>query len=102
MKTLITARHCEVPEDVRERAEMLIEKTARKVSRPQRAEVIFDDDHDRKIVELQLVVPRGRVHICTAEAQDLRTALDRAIDKLNNQLDKARQGPDRRAAVGEL
>lgn len=99
MKIIITARHCEVPDTIRERATTLIERVAKKAARPHRAEVIFDDDHRRSVVELHLYLPRGKVHVSTAEADDFRSALDRAIDKLNNQLDKATDAPHRGASA---
>lgn len=99
MKVLITTRHCEVPDATVERARTLIERVAKKAERPHRAEIVFNEDHRRSIVELHLYLPRGRVNVCTAEADDFRSALDRAIDKLNNQLDKARDAPHRRASA---
>lgn len=89
MRTTVTARHCEIPEELRERAETLIAKTAKAAHRPQRAEIVFDADHGRKVVEIQLYLPRGQVKVASAEADDFRTALDRALDKVRNQLDKA-------------
>jgi ribosomal subunit interface protein len=97
MKMIITARHCDIPDDLRERATELVEKTAKLAVRPHRAEIIFDDDHQKKIVELQLYLVGGQVRVCKAEASDFRTALDRALDKLRNQLDKSQ--PSRRAAA---
>ena len=100
MKMIVTARHCEIPDDLRERARELLEKAARRATRPHRAEVVFDDDHQRKVVELQLYLPRNQVCVATAEAADFRTALDRAVDKLSNQLDKFQNRPSRRSSVG--
>ncbi len=88
MRTTVTARHCEIPDDLKERAATLVEKVARAAHRPQRADVIFDVDHGRKVVELQLVLPRGRVRVATAEDDDFRSALDAAVAKLRNQLGK--------------
>ena len=98
MKVIVTARHCEVPDEVRDRDSQLIEKVAKKANRPHRAEIVFDDDHNQKIVELQLSLARGQLKVCRAEADDFRTALDRALDKLGNQLDKVSPRPSRRAA----
>lgn len=100
MKTTVTARHCEIPDELRERAVALIAKAAKKADRPQRAEIVFDEDHQQRVVELQLYLTRGQVKVCSAEAADFRTALDRALDKLNNQLDKSQQRPQRRASIG--
>lgn len=88
MRTAITARHCEVPADLRQRAAALMERLAKLAHRPQRAEIIFDEDHQRRVVELLLRLPRGQTRVATAEAGDFHTALDRAADKLKRQLDK--------------
>lgn len=97
MQTIITARHCEVPDDLRQRAAEQMDKLARIASRPQRAEVIFDVDHQKKIVELRLSQPQGRVNVATAEADDFGTALDRAVQRLRHQLDKLPTPSDRRS-----
>ncbi len=99
MRVTVTARHCEIDEELRERAVGLIEKIAKLVRRSQRAEVVFDNDHKRKVVEFQLYVSRGGLHVSTAEADDFRTGLDRAADKLRNQLDKLETSASRRTAV---
>lgn len=88
MRTLVTARHCEIPERLRARALELIEKVAKVAYRPQRAQVVFDVEGQRKTVEVTLSLPRGQVYVATAESSDFRTALDRAGGKLRHQLDK--------------
>jgi ribosomal subunit interface protein len=100
VRITVTARHCEIDAALRERAVELIEKIAKLVRRAQRAEVVFDNDHKQKVVEFQLYV-RGGLYVSTAEADDFRTALDRAADKLRNQLDKLETPASRRTAVGE-
>lgn len=99
MRTNVTARHCEIPDALRLRAEELVEKAAKKGHRPQRAEVVFDSDHGRKVVELHVHFPRGRVNVASAEARDFRSALDQAVDKLRNQLDKTGRRNERRQSV---
>lgn len=101
MKVTVTARHCDVDDELRDRAVDLIQRAAKRVSRPQRAEIIFDNDHNRKVVEFQLYLPRGSVHVASAEAADFRTALDLTDSKLRNQLDKLPRPGRRRTAVGE-
>src|SRR5882762_5461796 len=88
MNTTVTARHCEIPEDLRTRATTVIQRVSKLAHRPVRAEVLFDNDHNRKIVELILHLPRGQIRIASAEADDFLTALDRAGDKLKHQLGK--------------
>jgi ribosomal subunit interface protein len=96
MRTTVTARHCEIPDELRDRAEALIAKTAKAAHRPQRAEIVFDADHGQKVVEVQLYLARGQVKVAKAEADGFRSALDRAIDKVRNQLDKDPNKPARR------
>lgn len=96
MRTTVTARHCEIPDELRERAETLVAKAAKAAHRPQRAEIVFDADHGQKVVEIQLYLARGQVKVATAEADDFRSALDRALDKVRNQLDKDPNKPARR------
>ena len=88
MNTTVTARHCEIAPDLRERAASLMARVSKLSHRPQRAEVIFDEDHQRRVVELLLHLPRGQTRVATAEAADFQTALDRAVEKLKHQLDK--------------
>ncbi len=98
MRTIVTARHCDIPDELRERAEQLVVKLAKAAHRPQRAEVVFDADHGQKVVELQLYLPRGQVKVASAEADDFRTALDRVVEKVRNQLRKNSPRPARRPA----
>jgi ribosomal subunit interface protein len=99
LKTRVSARHCEIPDELRDRALELVRKIATRANRPHRAEIIFDNDHGRKVVELHLYLPRGQAKICSAEADDFRTALDRAISKLRRQLDKPFEREPRGATV---
>ncbi len=88
METTVTARHCDIPEALREQAVAVIERIAKTAHRPQRGQVVFDLDHQTKTVELKLKLPRGVTRVASAEAGDFRTALDRAADKLRHQLEK--------------
>jgi ribosome-associated translation inhibitor RaiA len=72
-----------------------MDKVAKAAHRPRRAAVVFDADHSRKVVELQLYLPQGQVKLASAEASDFRTALDSAVGKLRSQLDK---GPRSKSA----
>jgi len=89
MRITITARHCEVPDELRERARRLVERLSRMATRPHDAQVLFDEDHGTPAVELRVHVARGVVHVGAAEASDHRSALDRAAAKVRRQLDKA-------------
>ena len=89
MQTTVTARHCEIPPTLRAHARRVVERVARVAHRPQRAQIVFDVDHQQKLAELKVQLPRGATRVATAEATDFRTALDRAADKLRHQLERA-------------
>lgn len=89
MQTTITARHCEIPEDLKDRAEHIIGRLGSFAQRPVKCTVVFEADHKLASVEVRLHVARGKVFVATGEGPDHRTALDRAEDRLRNQLDKA-------------
>jgi ribosomal subunit interface protein len=95
MEIIITARHGEVPEALRVRAEQVVTRLARLAHRPTAANVTFDADHQRALAELRLTAARGVLFIATGEAADHRTALDRVVAKLRRQLDKVSTSPRR-------
>jgi ribosomal subunit interface protein len=96
VQTTVTARHSEIPDDLRQRALEFADKLAKIAHRPQRMEIVFDDNHQRRQVELKMSLPRGQTLIATAEAADFRSALDRAVEKLRSQLDKGGARAERR------
>jgi len=95
MRITITARHCEVPPELRARARRLIERLARLAPRPHDARVVFDADHGRPSVEVRLHAARGVLHVGTARGADQSSALNLAAAKVRRQLDKS---PVRRRA----
>ena len=95
MEIIITARHGEVPEALRKRAEQVMTRLARLAHRPTAGNVTFDAVHQRAVAELRLTAARGVLYIATGEAADHRTALDRVAAKLRRQLDKVSSSPRR-------
>ncbi len=89
MRITITARHCEIPDELRARARAQVERLAKIASRPHDAQVIFGEDHGAPAVEVRLHTARGQVHVGCADGADHRTALDQAVAKVRRQLDKA-------------
>jgi len=89
MQTTITARHCEISDALRERAAAVADRLGGLATRPIEATVVFDADGLRRTAEIRLHVPRGEVLVATGEAEDHRTALDRAEQKLRRQVEKA-------------
>jgi ribosomal subunit interface protein len=93
MRITITARHTEIDTDLRARARELVEKVVKLVRRPHHAQVILTDDHGEAAVEIEVHVPRGRVHVAKAQAVDHRSALDLAIARIKRQLLDGKETP---------
>ena len=98
MRITIAARHCEISEDLRARARVLMERLGKVAGRPHDAQVTFAEDHGTASAELRLHTARGVVRVASAVGADHRSALDRAIARLRRQLDK-KPAPARRRAV---
>jgi len=98
MQTTITARHGDIPDVLKARAEVVIARLVRRANRPTSAQVTFDTEGQHASAEIVLKAARGAVHVAKAEADDHRTALDRVAAKVLRQLDKAVAKPARRAA----
>jgi ribosomal subunit interface protein len=91
MQTTITARHCEIPDALRERALAVLDRLGNIAHRPMEATVVFDADGLDRTAELRLHLARGEVLVARGQGEDHRTALDRAEQKLRRQLEKASQ-----------
>jgi ribosomal subunit interface protein len=91
MQTTITARHCEIPDALRERARAVAERLGALAHRPIEATVVFDADGPLRTAELRLHVSRGEVLVAKGDGDDHRSALDRAEEKLRRQLEKVSQ-----------
>ena len=100
LATTITARHCEIPAELRARADEVCRRLGAQAQRPLEASVIFDVDGQVRTAEIRLHSARGDVFVATGEGKDHRSALDRAEEKLRRQLEKrhSRPGRDRAAA----
>src|SRR5438128_7533276 len=78
MRTTITTRHCDVPDELRARARELVGRLAKVAPRPHDAQVILGADHGTAAVEVRLHTARGRVYVGRSAGPDHRSALDRA------------------------
>jgi ribosomal subunit interface protein len=88
MRTTITARHCEISDELHERARLVLGRLANHTSGAVNGMVIFDVGPIHQTAEIRLHASRDRGFVATAEATDHRTALDRAERKLRRQLEK--------------
>lgn len=93
MLMTVTARHCEITDELRARAEQVLDRLDHHASRAVNGTVVFDmaahkTDTSTFTAELRLHLSRGDVLVAHGEATDHRTALDRAEDKLRHQLER--------------
>ncbi len=95
MQTTITMRREDVPGELRARAEEALERLAKRAVRATSAHLTFDSGKAGVSAEIVLNAARGVVYVARADAIDHRTALDRALDKLQRQLEKAEANPAR-------
>jgi ribosome-associated translation inhibitor RaiA len=88
MNTSITARHCDVSDDLRERADAVLSRLGALHARPTEGTVVFDVGPSVAIAELRLRGERGERFMARGEDHDHRSALDRAEQKLRRQIER--------------
>ena len=89
MRTTITARHCEISEELRGRAEAVLQRLSALVPRPVDGTVVFDVAPQLATAEIRIHSSGGELFVAAGEDKDHRTALDRAEDKVRRQLEKS-------------
>lgn len=95
MQTIITARHCEVSDQLRERAITVVQRLGNLASQAMEVTVVFDTEGAEQTVELRLHPAGGEVLLAKGGGVDHRTALDRAEEKLRRQVERASDRPRR-------
>ncbi len=88
MQMTITARHCDISEELRQRAEVVLTRLADHVPRALDGTVVFDSAPTAQ-AEIRLHSGKGEVIVATGEDRDHRSALDRAEEKVKRQLEKS-------------
>ena len=86
----VTFRNLNPREEVRKRAEALYEKLDRFLDAASEGQMTVGVEHGSAIVEV-VVTSRGITYKSQEEDPDLRTALDRAMHSLENQLRRAKE-----------
>jgi ribosomal subunit interface protein len=89
MRTTISARHCEISDELRQRAEAVLQRLMALVNRPVDGTVVFDVAAQLSTVEIRIHSSAGELFVASGEEKDHRSALDRAEDKVKRQLDKS-------------
>lgn len=96
MRLTITARHTEIDDELRAQTRELVLKVLKFARRPHHAQVTFSEDHGEVEAEIEVHVPRGRIHVAKAAAADHRSALDAAIGRMKRQLLDEKESPKTR------
>jgi ribosomal subunit interface protein len=82
MQINIAARHCDVPDVIRTRAEEQLDKLKKFEPRLAKAEVTFEVEKHLKKVETVLSVERGEPVVAGGEGTEFREAVDLMVDRL--------------------
>jgi len=99
MQIIISGRHVEVAESLREHMEDRFNRLVRFDDNVSRIEVTLSEERRRCLAEANVSIRRGTGVHAGAEAGDFRTAVDRLYEKLSRQLKSRREKVrDRKAA----
>lgn len=91
VRVQITERHCEVPLEVRERAETDVASLDKYSPRATSAEVVFMEEKLDRIVEVIVHVDGEEPVVARAEDTEFRAALDKVVDRLSRRLTRQRE-----------
>ena len=91
MDITINARHCKVPDSLRNQAHQRIARFERLDRRITAATLVFDGAANQRTAEARLALAGGPPLVGHAEAPTLRAAMDGALDRLERQLKRQRE-----------
>ncbi|MBT8396726.1 MAG: ribosome-associated translation inhibitor RaiA [Gemmatimonadetes bacterium] len=91
MRVQIAARHCEIPEPIRQRTEEQLEKLSKYEPRLSGAEVVFEVEKHLKKVDAVLKVDREEPVHAAGEGTEFREAVDQMVDRLSRMLRRRRK-----------
>jgi ribosome-associated translation inhibitor RaiA len=92
VEIIFHSHHAAISDRMRRRAELAVERAARRLSRAVDAIVRFEQDGPMKRVEIVLHAPRQRKVVALGEARFYGLALTIAIEKLGAQVRKLGRG----------
>lgn len=100
MDITINARHCTVPESLRNQAVQRLTRLGRIGAGITSATVIFDDSANSRRVEARLAVAGGPPVVSHGDDATLRGALDGALSRMERQVKRRRKRALTRRARG--
>ena len=96
MRIQIAARHCEIPDSVRNRTEEQLRRISKFDPRVSAADVVYEEEKRVRRVEIVLSVDRGEPVVARGEGEEFRTALDKVVDRLGRILRRQRDQATKR------
>ena len=91
MNVTISARHCEIPDSLRDATERRVSGLSRYNPRLADAEVTYEVENVSHEVEIRLAVPGGEPLIARGTGADVRISFQRGIGRAQRQLRRARE-----------
>jgi ribosomal subunit interface protein len=91
MEITVNARHCKVPDSLRNQAEQRIARMERLDRRITAATLVFDGTSAQRHVEARLAVAGGPPLVGQGDGPTLRNAMDGALSRLERQLKRHRE-----------
>jgi len=91
MRVQIAARHCEIPDTVRNRTEVQLGKLSKYEPRLSGAEVVFEVEKHIKKVDAVLSVDREEPVVAKGEGVEFREAVDQMVNRLSRILKRRRK-----------
>ena len=85
MRTRVTCRHCELEPELKEHVDSKLERLSRYFDRVDEAHVVFTTEGHRCIADVTVHASRAVIS-SEQTADDLRSAFDRSIDKVERQI----------------
>jgi ribosomal subunit interface protein len=106
VRVQITERHCDVPRELRERAETQMEALAKFSPRATAADVVFMEEKVTRVVEVIVHIDGDEPVVARADDKEFHGALDKVLERLSRQLREQRdirtdhKAPPRRDRAG--
>ncbi|MEX2467193.1 MAG: ribosome-associated translation inhibitor RaiA [Gemmatimonadota bacterium] len=91
MRIQITARHCDVPDDVLERAREQVGALSKFNPRATSADVVFDEEKVSRKVEVIVHADSSPLVVAHGEAREFRAAVDQVVDRVGRMLREQRK-----------
>jgi putative sigma-54 modulation protein len=85
MRIDLTCRHCKLDPDLKSYVEEKVSHLSRYFDRVDEAHVVFDVEGHRRIADVTVHASRAVIS-SEQQAEDMRTAFDRALDKVERQI----------------